>query len=63
MTAYTSDEMVDDLNEWSMATAEQRSEAFSILIASVTADAYHTQDADLISRLRSIRAKRNEVAS
>lgn len=63
MTAYTSDEMVDDLNEWSMATTEQRSEAFSTLIASVTADAYHAQDADLIDRLRKIRNKRDGVKS
>jgi hypothetical protein len=56
---YTSDEMVDDLNEWSMATPEQRSEAFSTLIAAVTADAYRQQDADLIARLRRIRAKRD----
>lgn len=62
-TPYTSDEMVDDLNEWASSSEGKRSEAFSTLIAAVTADAYGSQDADLIVRLRAIRAKRDGVKS
>jgi hypothetical protein len=60
---YTSDEMNGDLQDWSCATVEQRSEAFQTLLAAVTADAYHEQDQDLIARLRRIRAQRDGVKS
>lgn len=56
---YTSAEMTDDLNDWQVATPEQKLAAFDELMACMTADAYSRQDADLIQRLRRMRAGRD----
>lgn len=53
---YTQAERADDINEWAHADAEQRSAAFSALLAVVVTDAYINQDRDSIRRLRQIRA-------
>ena len=60
---YSVGEMLDDLNEWAVATPEQKLDVFAELMACVTTEARHRQDADLIKRLRDMRAKRDEAKS
>lgn len=60
---YTRDEMTDDVIDWQAATDAQKLAVFDELIAVVTADAYHLKDADLVGRLRRMRAKRDGATS
>jgi hypothetical protein len=55
---YTREEMTDDVLGWQAATDEQKLSVFDQLIGIVTSDAFTHKDADLIDRLRKMRAKR-----